>query len=88
MIPVAHPLDSLGGDEFTADRRPVRTTDVVERPSDLTAEWLTSAIGTPIAGFTYERIGTGQMSECYRVELAARWQRHRAGIGGSQGGGE
>ena len=71
MIPVAHPLDPLGGDEFTAvDRRPVRTTDVVERPSDLTAEWLTSAIGTPIAGFTYERIGTGQMSECYRVELA------------------
>ena len=48
----------------------MRTTDVVERPSDLTAEWLTSAIGTPIAGFTYERIGTGQMSECYRVELA------------------
>ena len=50
--------------------RPVHTTDVVERPSDLTAEWLTSAIGTPIAGFTYERIGTGQMSECYRVELS------------------
>jgi len=48
----------------------VHTTDVVERPSDLTAEWLTSAIGTPIAGFTYERIGTGQMSECYRVELS------------------
>ena len=48
----------------------MRTTDVVERPSDLTAEWLTSAIGTPVAGFTYERIGTGQMSECYRVELA------------------
>ena len=48
----------------------MHTTDVVERPSDLTAEWLTSAIGTPIAGFTYERIGTGQMSECYRVELS------------------
>ena len=48
----------------------MRTTDVVERPSDLTAAWLTSAIGTPIAGFTYERIGTGQMSECYRVDLA------------------
>jgi Ecdysteroid kinase-like family len=47
----------------------VRTTDVVERPSDLTADWLTSAIGVPVADFTFERIGTGQMSECYRVAL-------------------
>lgn len=43
--------------------------DVIERPSDLTAEWLTSAVGAPVADFTYERIGTGQMSECYRVEM-------------------
>ena len=48
----------------------MHTTDVVERPSDLTAEWLTSAIGTPVAGFTVDRIGTGQMSECYRVGLS------------------
>jgi hypothetical protein len=47
----------------------VHPTDIVEWPSDLTAEWLTSAIGVPIADFTYQRIGTGQMSECYRVEL-------------------
>ncbi len=47
----------------------MRTTDVVERPSDLTAEWLTSALGTPVTDFAFERIGTGQMSECYRVEL-------------------
>lgn len=47
----------------------MHTTDIVERPSDLTAEWLTSAIGSPVTDFSYERIGTGQMSECYRVEL-------------------
>jgi hypothetical protein len=46
------------------------TDNVVERPADLTAAWLTAAIdaGT-IADFTVERIGTGQMSECYRVGL-------------------
>ena len=49
---------------------PVRTTDVVERPSDLTAEWLTGAVGAgTVTAFDYERIGTGQMSECYRVAL-------------------
>lgn len=42
----------------------------VERPDDLTAEWLTAAIGAgAVEGFTTERIGTGQMSECYRVAL-------------------
>ena len=46
-----------------------RVTDVVERPSDLTAEWLSEALGTPVTGFAFERIGTGQMSECYRVAL-------------------
>jgi hypothetical protein len=46
------------------------TDNVVERPADLTAGWLTAAIdaGT-VADFTVERIGTGQMSECYRVGL-------------------
>jgi hypothetical protein len=48
----------------------VRTTDVVERPADLTAEWLTAALGAPVSEFAFERIGTGQMSECYRVELS------------------
>ena len=47
----------------------MRTTDVVERPSDLTVEWLTAALGAPVSGFDFERIGTGQMSECYRVGL-------------------
>src|SRR5690242_10921007 len=51
--------------------RPVRTTDVMERPSDLTAAWLSAALGIPVTEFTFDRIGTGQMSECYRVELTA-----------------
>ena len=72
VIPVVYPLDPARQRRVRGGgmRRPVHTTDVVERPSDLTAEWLTSAIGTPIAGFTYERIGTGQMSERNRVELS------------------
>ncbi|OBA64045.1 phosphotransferase [Mycobacterium sp. 1100029.7] len=45
-------------------------TQPVERPSDLTASWLTAAIGAgDIAEFEFERIGTGQMSECYRIRL-------------------
>ncbi len=47
----------------------MRTTDVVERPTDLTVEWLTAALGVPVSDFAFERIGTGQMSECYRVGL-------------------
>ncbi len=42
----------------------------VERPDDLTADWLTANLGAGrVSGFTVERIGTGQMSECYRVAL-------------------
>jgi Ecdysteroid kinase-like family len=47
----------------------VRTTDVVERPADLTAEWLTATLGVQVSDFAVKRIGTGQMSECYRVAL-------------------
>lgn len=47
------------------------TEQVIERPSDLTASWLAAAIGAgAVAGFAVERIGTGQMSECYRVRLS------------------
>src|SRR6201996_7509903 len=47
------------------------TDNVVERPADLTAAWLTAAIGAgDITDFTVERIGTGKMSECYRVQLS------------------
>ena len=42
----------------------------IERPADLTADWLTETIGAGrVADFTVERIGTGQMSECYRIGL-------------------
>ena len=42
----------------------------IEGPADLTADWLTAAIGAGRVGsFRVERIGTGQMSECYRVRL-------------------
>lgn len=45
--------------------------DPLESPSDLTAQWLTRALGGPaVTGFRSERIGTGQMSECYRVTLS------------------
>ena len=43
----------------------------VERPADLSAEWLTETLRSGrVAGFTAERIGTGQVSECYRVTLS------------------
>ncbi|WP_003895292.1 phosphotransferase [Mycolicibacterium smegmatis] len=43
---------------------------VIERPDDLTSEWLTAALGAGrVTDFSFERIGTGQMSECYRVTL-------------------
>src|SRR4051812_11681322 len=37
----------------------------MERPTDLTVEWLAAALGAPVRDFAFERIGTGQMSECY-----------------------
>ncbi len=43
---------------------------MIERPSDLSNDWLTAAIGAAtVTDFDFERIGTGQMSECYRVAL-------------------
>lgn len=43
---------------------------VLESPADLTPDWLTGVLPTgTVAGFSTERIGTGQMSECYRVAL-------------------
>ncbi len=42
----------------------------IETPRDLTEDWLTEVLGAgAITAFEYERIGTGQMSECYRVVL-------------------
>lgn len=46
-------------------------TAVLDRPEDLTCDWLTAALGAgQVSAFTFERIGTGQMSECYRVALS------------------
>jgi Ecdysteroid kinase-like family len=46
------------------------TEHVIERPDDLTASWLSDKIGAgAVSDFAVERIGTGQMSECYRVAL-------------------
>ncbi|MCX2714720.1 phosphotransferase [Mycolicibacterium sp. J2] len=43
---------------------------LIERPSDLTDAWLTDVVGAGrIVGHDAERIGTGQMSECYRLRL-------------------
>jgi hypothetical protein len=43
---------------------------LIERPDDLTTDWLTSVLGAgAVTDFTIERIGTGQMSECYRVAV-------------------
>lgn len=50
--------------------QPFLANALVERPTDLTAEWLTATLGAgEVDAFTVERIGTGQMSECYRVGL-------------------
>jgi hypothetical protein len=48
--------------------QPTRSA-VIERPADLTVEWLSTALGVPVGEFAFERIGTGQMSECYHVGL-------------------
>jgi hypothetical protein len=47
----------------------VRTDTALERPADLTVEWLSEITQKPVSHFDFERIGTGQMSECYRVTL-------------------
>ncbi|HUO37354.1 MAG TPA: phosphotransferase, partial [Mycobacterium sp.] len=41
----------------------------IASPGDLTTDWLTGVLGAPVSGFATERIGTGQMSECYRITL-------------------
>ncbi|MDT5185169.1 MAG: hypothetical protein QOI29_3327, partial [Mycobacterium sp.] len=48
--------------------QPTRSA-VIERPTDLTVEWLSAALGVQVSEFAFERIGTGQMSECYHVGL-------------------
>ncbi|MGK2867307.1 MAG: phosphotransferase [Mycobacterium sp.] len=46
------------------------TLELIERPTDLTDEWLTAVLGAgTVTRHEFERIGTGPMSECYRVTL-------------------
>jgi hypothetical protein len=46
----------------------VRNDIPLEHPDDLTTDWLTAVLGAgTVQAFGYDRIGTGQMSECYRV---------------------
>src|SRR5271168_1216986 len=39
------------------------------RADELSTEWLSAQVNAPVSAFHVERIGTGQMSECYRVAL-------------------
>lgn len=44
--------------------------ELIKRPEDLSAAWLTSVMGAgTVTSFTTEAIGTGQMSDSYRVAL-------------------
>src|SRR3954468_14872362 len=45
-------------------------SEVVRQPDDLTTEWLADVVGAPVESFETERIGTGQMSQNYRVHLS------------------
>ena len=59
-------------DRVNYPRDPLSATEI-GRPGDLTADWLTVAVGAgTVVEFSTERIGTGQMSECYRVSLEYR----------------
>ncbi|MGH3970503.1 MAG: phosphotransferase, partial [Mycobacterium sp.] len=50
---------------------PPQPAPIVERPADLTAGWLTAVLGSgTVTDFTTQRIGTGQMSECFRIRLS------------------
>src|ERR1700745_1969050 len=39
------------------------------RADELSTDWLSAQVNEPVRAFHAERIGTGQMSECYRVAL-------------------
>jgi hypothetical protein len=41
----------------------------VRSAADLSTEWLTAQLSAPVSSFDVTQIGTGQMSECYRVIL-------------------
>ena len=54
-------------------------TPVLRQPGELTAEWLSDALGSgPVEAFDVEPIGTGQMSETARVRIDYRGADARA----------
>jgi phosphotransferase family enzyme len=54
------------------------SSTVIRTPDELETEWLTRALGAgPVASFAVEPIGTGQMSQTYRISLA--YEDERAG---------
>jgi hypothetical protein len=50
---------------------PSTAKTAIEGPANLTADWLTATLGgRAVATFSTERIGTGQMSDCYRIAVS------------------
>jgi hypothetical protein len=52
-----------------AGRMPGEVSRIIRTLDDLDESWLASALGTPVASFSAERVGTGQMSESHRITL-------------------
>lgn len=49
---------------------PVQSEISIHSPSDVTAKWLAGALGTgSISTFSFSRVGSGQMSDCFRFKL-------------------
>src|SRR4051794_8928770 len=51
---------------------------LVRRPEELDAGWLSTVLGAPVRDISLTRIGTGQMSESYRVALD--WEGEAASV--------
>ena len=45
------------------------TVSLVQRPEDVTAEWLSEILGVDVRGFSTAPVGTGQMADSYRFSL-------------------
>ena len=42
---------------------------VIDSADDLSADWLSAALGLPVTGFQVAPVGTGQMGSCHRILL-------------------
>ena len=54
---------------MTDANNPAGVSDVVTEPAGLTAAWLSTALGSPVASVEQEPVGTGQMGASYRLRL-------------------